>query len=152
MEKTFDELDKQVRFHVYDTVMNSGKIPTAAETAYSLGQTGDEIGASFQRLAEAHILVLQKGRGEILMANPFSAIPTPFVVTTAGGTSFYANCIWDAMGVPAMLGRAALIEASCGCCSTAMTVEIKNRSVVNPKGIAHFAIPAKRWWDDIVYN
>ena len=151
MEKTFDELDKKVRFHVYDTVLNSGKIPTAAETAHSLGQTEDEIGASFTRLADAHILVLQKGRGEILMANPFSAIPTPFLVKT-GEKSFYANCIWDAMGVPAMLGQDAVIEASCGCCSTAMTVEIKNQSIEDPKGIAHFAIPAKRWWDDIVYN
>lgn len=151
MENNSDELDKKVRCHVYDTVMQSGKTPTVTETAAALAQTEDEIRASFNRLADAHMLVLQKGSGEILMANPFSAIPTPFLVT-AGGKSFYANCIWDAMGIPAMLGQDATIDASCGCCGTAMSLEITNGAIVSPKGIAHFAIPARRWWDDIVYN
>ena len=146
-----DSFDKEIRFHVYDFVMKTGEIPAAAQIAETISRPAQDVLDSFERLADAHILVLQKGTGEILMANPFSAVPTPFLVK-AGDKTFYGNCIWDAMGVPAMLGRDALIEASCGCCSTAMTVEIKNRSVVNPNGIAHFAIPAKRWWDDIVYN
>lgn len=151
METNSAELDKQVRYHVYESVMNSGKIPTISVTANALEKPDFEIASSLSRLADAHILVLQKGSGEILMANPFSAVPTPFLVTS-GGKSYYANCIWDAMGVPAMLGQDALIEASCGCCSTAMSLEIKNGALDNPKGIAHFAIPASRWWDDIVYN
>lgn len=151
METQSETLDKKVRYYVYDTVLNSGKIPTIRETAAALSQGEEEIGASFKRLADAHVLVLQKASDEILMANPFSAVPTPFLVK-AGGKSFYGNCIWDAMGVPAMLGQDAVIEASCGCCSTAMTLEIKNGEIENPKGIVHFAIPAKRWWDDIVYN
>ncbi|MGI9055341.1 MAG: organomercurial lyase [Pyrinomonadaceae bacterium] len=151
MEDRIDALDKKVRFHVYDTVMKSGKIPTAGESADVLSQSEDEIKESFKRLADAHILVLQRGSGEILMANPFSAVPTPYLVR-AGERSFYGNCIWDAMGIPAMLGQNASIEASCGCCSTAMNLEIKNGEIENPRGIAHFAISAKRWWDDIVYN
>ena len=151
MENNPDELDKKVRFHVYDTVMKSGKTPTLAETAAALARDEDAIRSSVNRLAEAHMVVLQRGRGEILMANPFSAIPTPFLVT-AGGKSYYANCIWDAMGVPAMLGQDATIDASCGCCGTAMSLEITDGKLDNPQGIAHFAIPARRWWDDIVYN
>lgn len=85
------------------------------------------------------------------MANPFSAVPTPFLVK-AGGRSYYGNCIWDAMGVSAMLRQDAVIEASCGCCGTAMRLDIADGSVVEPDGIAHFAIPAAHWWDDIVFN
>jgi hypothetical protein len=95
--------------------------------------------------------VLQKGSGEILMANPFSSVPTPFLVKTHESL-FYGNCIWDAMGIPAMLRQDATIETSCGCCGTAMNLEIKNESIENPKGIAHFAIPAAHWWDDIIFN
>ena len=143
--------DRAVRYHVYDYVMGEGLPPTIAEISSVLSRSADQVSSSFQRLAEGHILVLQKGNGEILMANPFSAVPTPFLVK-AGGRSYYGNCIWDAMGIPAMLRQDATIEASCGCCSTAMNLRITDGSVEEARGIAHFAIPAAHWWDDIVFN
>jgi hypothetical protein len=144
-------LDRVVRYYIYDFVMQEGLPPTAAQTAAALSRTPEEIKASFQRLADSHILVLQKSTGEILMANPFSAVPTPFLVK-AGDRSYYGNCIWDAMGVPAMLQRDAAIESSCGCCGTAMSLKVTNGSLENAPGVAHFAIPAAHWWDDIVFN
>lgn len=143
--------DKKARYQVYDFVFSEGRIPSAAEIASALERSPDEVKASFARLADAHILVLQKSSGEILMANPFSAVPTPFLVK-CGGREYYGNCIWDAMGISAMLKQDAVIDASCGCCGTAMSLEIKNGSLENPSGLAHFAIPAARWWDDIIFN
>jgi hypothetical protein len=143
--------DKVVRSHVYDYVMREGRPPTIVEMSSALSRPPNEVRASFQRLADGHILVLQKGSCEILMANPFSAVPTPFLVK-AGGRSYYGNCIWDAMGIPAMLKQDATIEASCGCCGTAMNLKITNGSLEEAHGIAHFAIPAAHWWDDIVFN
>ena len=143
--------DKVVRFHVYDYVMREGLPPTVEETSFALLKPLDQVRDSLQRLADGHILVLQKQSGEILMANPFSAIPTPFLVKVED-RSYYGNCIWDAMGIPAMLKQNATIEASCGCCSTAMNLKITNGSLEEARGIAHFAIPAARWWDDIVFN
>lgn len=144
-------LDKVVRYHVYDYVMREGLPPTIAETSSALARSPDEVKASFQRLADGHILVLQKQSGEILMANPFSAVPTPFLVKVED-RSYYGNCIWDAMGIPAMLKQDAAIEASCGCCSTAMSLKVTNGSLEEARGLAHFAIPAAHWWDDIVFN
>jgi hypothetical protein len=143
--------DYEARRCVYDNVMRKGLPPTIAEAASALSATADDVRASFQRLADGHVLVLQKGSGEILMANPFSAVPTPFLVRT-GDRSWYGNCIWDAMGIPAMLRRDATIETSCGCCGTAMHVTVVNGSLEEAPGVAHFAIPASRWWDDIVFN
>lgn len=85
------------------------------------------------------------------MANPIPAVPTPFLVR-AGDRSWYGNCIWDAMGISAMLQQDAVIETSCGCCGTAMQVTVVNGSLGEAPGIAHFAVPAARWWDDIVFN
>lgn len=144
-------LDKEIRYHVYDYVMREGLPPTIAETSSALARSPDEVRISFQRLAYEHVLVLQKGNGEILMANPFSAVPTPFIVKV-GSRSYYGNCIWDAMGIPAMLKQNATIEASCGCCSTAMSLKITKGSLEDARGLAHFAIPAAHWWDDIVFN
>ena len=143
--------DQEVRRYVYEHVMKEGLPPTMAQTASALSTPPDDIEASFQRLADGHILVLQKGTGEILMANPFSAVPTPFLVR-AGHCSWFGNCIWDAMGIPAMLQRDATIEASCGCCGTAMHMAVVDDSLQEASGIAHFAIPAAHRWDDIVFN
>lgn len=143
--------DKTVRRLVYDHTMEQGLPPTIEQAAATLSSAGEEVKASFQRLAKSHILVLQPDNDEILMANPFSAVPTPFVVR-AGGKSYYGNCIWDAMGIPAMLKTDASIETSCGCCRTAMHLEIKQGALIESTGIVHFAIPAAHWWDDIVFN
>jgi hypothetical protein len=143
--------DYEARRYVYDHVMNEGLPPTIAETASALSTTPGSVAASFQRLADGHVLVLQRGSGEILMANPFSAVPTPFLVR-AEDRSWYGNCIWDAMGIPAMLKLDATIEASCGCCGTAMHLTVTEGSLQEASGIAHFAIPAAHWWDDIVFN
>ena len=150
-EKEKIAFDKTVRYHVYDYTMREGLPPTIAETSTALSRSTDEVRASFQRLADGHIIVLQKQSGEILMANPFSAVPTPFLVKV-GDCSYYGNCIWDAMGIPAMLKQDAVIEASCGCCSTAISLKVTNGSLEEARGIAHFAIPAAHWWDDIVFN
>ena len=151
VEQETSDFDNAVRRHVYDRVMQVGLPPTITETSAALARSPDDVGDSFRRLADGHILVLQKQSGEILMANPFSAVPTPFLVK-AGGRAYYGNCIWDAMGIPAMLRQDAVIEASCGCCSTAMNLTVTNGSIGEAHGIAHFAIPAAHWWDDIVFN
>ena len=112
----------------------------------------DVLGA-LQRLAAGHVLVLQPDTGEILMANPFSAVPTPFVVELApGGYSCFGNCVWDSLGIAAMTGQDARIKTACGDCGTAMEVTVANGSVQQAEGLVHFAIPALHWWDDIVFN
>lgn len=143
--------DQEVRRYIYEQIMKMGVVPTIAQAAMALSTTHTEMQALFHQLAEAHMLVLQKDTGEVLMANPFSAVPTPFLAQM-GKRSYFGNCIWDVMGIPAMLHQDAIIKTSCGDCGTAMTLRITNGSLEPVEGIAHFAIPAARWWDDIVYN
>src|SRR5712692_8774320 len=143
--------DRRVRRLVYDYTMNEGLPPKVEQAASGLRTAAADVEASFQRLADAHVLVLQKDTPEILMASPFSAVPTPFLVQT-GDQTYYGNCIWDAMGIPAMLKRDAKIETSCGCCRTAMALTIERNELAEATGLVHFAIPAARWWDDIVFN
>ncbi len=150
MPDASEALDRKVRWQVYDTTMRNGVPPASSLVAKSLGVSAPEIITSFERLAAAHILVLQPGSREILMANPFSAVPTPFRVEV-GGMSCYGNCIWDALGVPAMLHQDVRIVTSCGDCGAAATVEVK-KDRVHGEGLLHFAIPARLWWNDIVFT
>jgi hypothetical protein len=145
------ELDRQVRRSIYDGLLTSAVCPTAAEIATLLSVPLSEVRAALGRLADAHILVLQPDTGEVLMANPFSTVPTPFLVR-AGVRSYFGNCIWDALGIPAMLRKDAVIDASCGDCGTAMTLRITNGELEPAEGLAHFAVPAVHWWANIVFT
>ena len=143
-------LDIRVRTHVYDVTMRTGAPPMSAEVARGVSLSGDGVLAAFRRLADAHVLVLKPDTGEILMANPFSAVPTPFLVETEK-FSAYGNCIWDALGIPAMLGRDARIVTSCADCGASAEIAV-SAGAVKGDGILHFAIPARDWWNDIVFT
>ena len=146
-----ESFDRQVRAYVYDAVFTQGAIPTVAATANGLARTPGEIAAAFGRLARGHVLVLQQGGDEILMANPFSAVPTPFQVE-AGGRVYWGNCLWDALGILAMLNVDGRLLASCGDCGAAMTLAVRDGNVADASGVAHFSVPAKHWWDNIVFT
>ena len=71
---------------------------------------------------------------------------------TIGDRSWFGNCIWDALGIPAMLGKDARIDASCGCCNLAMPVDIRKGKLVATRGIIHIAVPAGEWYKDVAFT
>ena len=146
-----EDQDVSVRAVVYDVTMATGLPPAVRDIARRLQIVEASALASLERLAAGKALVLQRDSREVLMANPFSAVPTPFAVY-ANDRLYYGNCIWDALGIPAMLGTDARIECSCGCCGEAMNLAVSGGDLADLDGIVHFAIPAHRWWQDIVYN
>jgi len=144
-----NNFDSQVRVAVYRHIVDSGVVPKAAQVAVAVGCAPPDVLAAFQRLAAAHSLVLQAD-GELLMANPFSAVPTAFEVVV-NNRRWWGNCIWDALGCVAALGGEGSVLTSCGCCGFALAAEVSGGRV-RGEGIVHFALPARRWWDDIVFN
>jgi len=146
-------LDRQVRIYVYDRLISDARMPLAAEVARYLGLDLDQVRLAYRRMKDGHILVLQEGDEEILMANPFSAVPTPFVVETSAH-SWWGNCIWDAMGIAAMVREDARITTGCGDCNDAMVLLAQDGSLrlEHGGGIIHFSVPAKRWWDNIKFT
>ena len=146
-----DTFDPQIRRYVYDHFIKVGQAPTIAETAAALTSSLSEVEAAYRRLAEGRALVLQAATAEVLMAPPFSAVPTPFQVEV-GDRSWWGNCIWDALGIPAMLKEDAKISTGCGDCNEAMVLTIKDEALLETSGLIHFALPAKQWWSNIVFT
>ena len=128
-----------------------GRAPSANRLAEVLARPLDDIRAALERLAAGKAIVLQPESREILMANPLCAVPTPYLVRE-GARSFFGSCVWDALGIIAMLKTDATLETSCPCCGEAMTLEIRGGRPSPAPGIIHFAIPAKRWWENIVFT
>ena len=148
---TSADQDVRIRAAVYDGTIEDGAPPLVDDLARRLSLTSSAVRESLERLAGCRALVLQPESREVLMANPFSAVPTPFAVHV-DDRLYYGNCIWDALGIPASLRRDTRIECSCGCCGEAMALEVHGETLSGDDGVVHFAIPAHRWWQDIVYN
>jgi DNA-binding GntR family transcriptional regulator len=148
---TATNLDNRLRRLVYDTVRERGAPPSVAELSTRTAESQSAVRAALVRLAAARMFVLQPTSGEVLMAPPFSAVPTPFLVRTSLHES-YANCAWDALGVPVTLAEPAQIVSACGCCGDAMTLQTDGTTTPRENGVIHFAVPARRWWEDLVFT
>lgn len=144
------DLDRALRKAAYDITTKWGLPPTIADLSAMCAASEPDVRAGLTRLAAARMVVLQPS-GELLMVPPFSAVPTPFVVRTRRHTS-YANCIWDALGVAVMLRESADVTTACGCCGDAMTLHAHHDEPPGGSGVIHFAIPARRWWEDVVFT
>lgn len=142
--------DDEVRWQVYDVTMREGAPPLKVRLAELLGASADDVAASLRRLADAHMLVLQPDADEILMAGPFSAVPTPFRVTL-DAFSCYGNCIWDALGIIATMKQDAETDTSCADCGVATRLRVEAGELAGD-GFMHFALPPRVWWQDIVFT
>lgn len=143
--------DVDVRLTLYRDFIQTGRAPSAQRIAQIVRARLDHVRAALERLAAGKVIVLQPESREILMANPLSAVPTPFLVW-ANDRSFFGSCVWDALGIIAMLQTDGTLETSCSCCGEAMTITIRNGQPLPIQGVIHFAIPAKRWWEHIVFT
>ena len=142
--------DASVRAFVYDRTLNTGRIPLIAEIAAAMQATDAEVREAVARLADAHMLVLQSESGEILMAMPFSAVPTTFLVRADHVVAF-TSCIWDGRGALVMMKRAGVVETGCGCCNAAMTLRVEGGELAPSDAVVHFGVPVRHWWDDVVF-
>lgn len=147
-----DELDLRIRNHVYASFVRDGKVASASEAAAELHLAPAAVSDAYRRLHEAHALVLQPNSTEIQMLNPFSAVETTFRVE-AGGRSWFANCAWDALGIPGALHVDGRIEAACPDCGEQLELVVRDGELVRGRELlVHFVVPARRWWDDIGFT
>ncbi len=146
------DFDTSVKMNIYETIARTARIPTAQGVAQALDVPHNDVLEAFERLHQKRLLVPEPGDPDrIRMAPPFSGIETPFRVKVQE-KSYYANCAWDALGVPAALHEAAVIEASDAHTGEPIVLEIRLEGPVAQPCVIHFAVPAARWWEDILYT
>ena len=147
-----EQLDLDVRRHVYDSIVANGVPPTTAEVALALRLEEPETAAAYRRLHDAHAVVLFPGTTEIWMANPFCFAPTPHRVR-ARGRAWIGTCCWDALGIPAAFHADGEISTECACCGEPLRLAVEEgRVTVGADYLCHIIVPARRWWDDIGFT
>ena len=146
------DFDTAVKMTIYETIARTAQAPTSAEVAQSLSTSPEAVAAALERLHQKRLLVPEPGDpSRIRMAPPFSGVETSFRVKVQDKV-YYANCVWDALGIAAALQADALIEASDGYSGEPMLLEVRKGQPVPQSCVIHFAVPAAQWWDDILYT
>ena len=95
--------------------------------------------------------MLEADGESIRMAPPFSGVPTQHVVA-ADGVSYFANCAWDALGIPAALHKPATVRSRCEQSLEPLELEVSSGGPERSDWLFHCVVPAARWWDDIVFT
>ena len=142
--------DLRLRNLTYACLVRLGRVPAAAEVAADSGRSRAAVIAGWKRLHSEHALVLNQTTGEIVMANPFSGVPTAYRVQAAGQW-WYGNCAWDAFGICGALHTDGQIETSCPDCGQSLSIAVRNQRP-DQNLLFHCLVPAARWWDDIVFT
>lgn len=143
--------DLELRNRTYGLFVELGRAPRVEEVAERAGAPVDAVRAAWERLHDAHELVLDADTRALRMANPFSAVPTPYRVEAAG-RSWHANCAWDAFGICAALHVDGGVETACADCGEPIVVEVHDERPDDETLVFHCLVPAARWWDDIVFT
>ena len=143
--------DTDVKLAIYQTTAASGRVPTADAVAASVGATREDVIASFGRLAAQRLLALDRGGEAIRMAPPFSAVPTQHRVRV-DGTEYFANCAWDALGIPAALHRPAKVLSRCEQSGAPLELSVDLSGPAPSPWLFHCQVPAAGWWKDIVFT
>jgi Alkylmercury lyase len=143
--------DLRLRNETYRSFVRLGRAPLPAEVADALGTTREDVLDGWRRLHAGHALVLDDDGASIRMANPFSGVPTAFRVD-ADGRGWFANCPWDAFGICAALHVDGRIETVCADCHEPLTIAVRDGKPDDTSLLFHSLVPARLWWDDIVFT
>ncbi len=142
--------DWRIRQYIYEALVTSGHPPDARAIGERFGMSTGDARRALRRLHDAHALVLQPVGDAVLMAHPLSAAPTDYRVLV-GGVALYANCAWDSLGIPAMLGCDATVEARHPLTGDRLRYSVEaGRLRGGSDCLVHFAHPFRHWYDDIV--
>jgi len=144
------ERERDVRAAVYGAFRDTGKAPAADQLAVTLGLSRDDVVVALRGLATAHALALRPDGASIWMAHPFSGIPTDFLVTVEA-RRWFANCVWDGLAVIGLLGGTGLLKTHSPATGEPVALQVIDGTVLG-EAIAHFLVPASRFWDDIGYT
>jgi hypothetical protein len=151
MGESIGALAAGVRHHVYRSFVGRGHPPTLQEMADDSGASAQDVVRALVHLEAGRALILSPARDRVLVAPPFSAIPTPFWVETPRG-SWWGNCAWESLGIAALLKEDAVIRTSAGAHGLPLEIRTAGGGIADSEAVMHIPVPAAQWWDDVRFT
>lgn len=145
-------LINEVRVEIYRSFLEDVRSPRPEEIAYRVDHSTDEVVEALRELAASDVIAFLPGTEELWLAHPFCATDASFKVASVRGT-WDAICIWDALGVLALLESDGSVSTTCPDCGAQIGLEVVGGVVEAPPGaLVHFGVPASRWYEDIGFT
>jgi hypothetical protein len=143
---------RELRKYIFDRFLNTARAPSIEEVMGRYSIDRGRADALLQQLEAGHHLLLLPGTQRILMANPFSNLPTAFRVSV-GPQRYFANCAWDAIAFHPMLGRPIGVSSFCHHCGAPVEFRLEDGKA-SGAGVeevrVYLGTPVARWYDDLV--
>jgi len=147
----FADRDLGVKVAIYGHFAETGRRPEVVDVARRAGIDEAGVVASFQSLRAQRLLLLENDGRSIRMAPPFSGVPTQHLVE-ADGIGYFANCAWDALGVPAALRKPGRVHSRCEESGEPLDLPVGLEGPESSDWLFHCLVPAAKWWDDLVFT
>jgi hypothetical protein len=141
----------RIKVAVYRQFAETGRRPDPDEVARRAGVDRAHVLEAYQTLRAQRLLLLEADGATIRMAPPFSGIPTQHRVEV-DGVEYFANCAWDALGVPAALGRSGRVRSRCEQSGEPLDLAVGTDGPEPSTWLFHCPVPAAHWWDDLVFT
>lgn len=142
----------EVRKFIFDHFFDDATAPTLEEAMRKFGLPRKEAFDLFVGLQADHHILLVPGTQRILMANPYSAVTTPFRVHV-GQKRYFANCAWDTVSMHVMLDMESMVESFCHHCAERIEISLSKGKVLSstPRDPMIFlSVPVAKWYDNLV--
>jgi hypothetical protein len=145
------DIDVRVKISVYHHFAETGRGPDPAEVASRARLNVDQVLAAYRSLREQRLLLLEPDGSTIRMAPPFSGVPTQHRVEL-DHVQYFANCAWDALGIPAALHKAGTVRSRCEQSNEPFDLAVGVNGPEASTWLFHCLVPAAKWWDDLIFT
>jgi hypothetical protein len=116
-----------IRAFVYQHLAEMTRAPSVDKTAIAFALTHKEAASAFEALHNRHAFFLSPGTHNILIANPFSGIETPFRVRER--EDIFRHLRLGSLGIPAALHTDRAMEAFCSQSEGPINLRVRNVNV-----------------------
>jgi hypothetical protein len=139
----------QLHYQLIQGLIEHGRCPTNSELGSRMEVSLDNLEQLLRSLADIHGVVLHPHICEPWVIHPFSLTPTINWIERAG-TSWWAPCVWCALGVTTLVGGDCRIHTRYGAEGETLIIRVIDGQ---PTGVddlyVHFAIPPAIAWDNV---
>lgn len=145
------ELERKVRAELLRRFVATGASASIETLAGTLQVGTGDVRGALRGLSAQHLIALEPKTDEPWMLHPFSAAPTDYSVEAAG-VLYWANCAWDALSIPCLIGRPATLRGVWSDTGDRLELHVSASGPRPNVGFVRFNVPPRALWDDIAYS
>jgi hypothetical protein len=146
-----DDYQNKLRYLINRFIFDKGFAPDVNQLSALSKTTIFEVENGLKALADNHALVLHPNSLEIWIAHPFALFPTLFWVRTEE-KQWWGNCAWCSFGIASLTTENTRIYTKLEGEEHPLTIHIRTSRVVENDYVAHFPVPASKFWDNVIYT